>query len=479
MNRKFALVAAGVLATSFALPMQASAELEELQVHGQVRIRGNYLDPGFDSTLAPGVTTIGFDDDHDADDFYNALAEVNFTADMSDDVSAYIAVRSYDIWGLDSDDSVVALSDEDANPTGEVTAAGILAGAGNDNIDLYQAYIRMDNVGGYPVALVLGRQELAYGREFILGNNDAGVNFPGLAYDALRVSYDNDENFRVDAFLAKLVETRTLESDGDVDLYGVYGTYYGLEMLDIDAYYILVDAAIQGGARPSTKSDVHTLGGRVYGSAMDDALTYNVEVAYQFGDVGNLISGAPGAGDSDVEAWSINAMAGYTFADVSYTPEVHVEYAYFTGDDDSLDSDFEQFSRLFSDVHYGKINLGGNLDENATNMHIFRVGGSVQATDTLSLHGDWLLFILAEDDINALDPGVGAAVFGASQGGVTGLESDDGAGSEVDLWAELQYSEDLKLSAGWSHFFADDAEENAFGNDDDLDYLWWEATLVF
>ena len=110
MTKKLALFAAGALVASAVLPMQASAELEELQVHGQIRIRGNYITPSFASrsglllgVLGGNNENFGFDDDASPDDFYNALVEVNFTADMSDDVTGYIALRSYDIWGVDDD----------------------------------------------------------------------------------------------------------------------------------------------------------------------------------------------------------------------------------------------------------------------------------------------------------------------------------------------------------------------------------------
>ena len=491
--------------------MQVSAELEELQVHGQIRIRGNYLDPGFGLQSPNGADfSFGFNEDQSASDFYNALAEVNFTADMSDDVTGYIALRSYDIYGgfsdQDQDDSsdgeFGSVSGDDAfSELKAITFAGELftgdlAGEGNDTVGLYQAYIQMDNVGGYPISVRLGRQEIVLGREFLVGNNDAGINFSGRAFDAFRVDYDNDESFRVAAFTAKLFEFRATEQDADVDLHAVYATYYGLEMLDIDAYLIWFDNGMGNGVLGpipgpvanfgADSENLYTWGGRVYGAALEDRLTYNVEAAFQTGDVNstNQFSGVglgPIGTSLDVDAFALNALVQYAFDGVSYNPEVHAEYAFFSGDDDTTDGDFEQFTRLFSDVHYGKMNLGGNFDENMTNVHIIRVGGSAEANETLTLNADVLWFTAVEDQAPVLGGTAGSNVLGNTLN-----SSDDDLGVELDLWATLQYSEDLTLSAGWSHFFVDNAIESAFSfptnngmADDDLDYLWWEAQLVF
>lgn len=513
MTKKLALLAAGALVASAALPMQASAELEELQVHGQIRIRGNYITPSFASrnglTLL-GPENFGFDDDASNDDFYNALVEINFTADMSDDVTGYIALRSYDIWGVDDvDDSQGAVGDSFYGSFGGLLTGGTgvigtrapftagLAGAGNDTVGLYQAYILMENVGGYPIAVKIGRQEISLGREFLIGNNDASADFVGNAFDALRVDYDNDETLRVTAFTAKLVDNRNLEEDADVDLYAIYGTYYGMENVEVDAYWIMLrnaaGAPVNSGGAPAPVvafnslgdevETLHTIGMRGEARLLDDALYVNAEFAYQFGQVdttGAAFAAIP-TRSMDVEAFALNLLARYSFQDVVYEPEVHAEYAFFSGDDDNTDGDYDQFTRLFSDVHYGKANLGGLFDEGTTNAHIVRIGASAAATDQLTLHGDLLFFWVDED---SRGPGnfLGGQVFGSQQFAVS---LDDYAGTELDLWATWQYSEDLVLAAGWTHFFTDEAAGNAFAStlagqdEDDLDYLWWQAHLVF
>ena len=167
-------------------------------------------------------------------------------------------------------------------------------------------------------------------------------------------------------------------------------------------------------------------------------------------------------------------MAGYTFADVAYSPRLELEYVYFSGDDDLLDGDTDTFVRLFSDVHYGELNLGGTLDAAATNLHVVRVGASAMPLENLCIKGDLYWFMLAEDDEDGL-----GLTFGMPQ--FVGGSVDDDVGLELDLIADYQYTEDLNLRVGWTHFFVDDAIENSWGlgQDDDVDYLYVQALLVF
>jgi hypothetical protein len=194
-------------------------------------------------------------------------------------------------------------------------------------------------------------------------------------------------------------------------------------------------------------------------------IDYNAEVAYQFGDTKT---------DGDYEAWTLNLMAGYNFTDVQWTPRVELEYTYFSGDDDRLDNDEEAFTRLFSDVHYGELNLGGDLDADATNLHILRIGASAVPVEKLTVSADLLVFLLAEDE-GGLGSN-GAFVFGNTQIS----DDDDSVGYELDIVVDYEYTEDLNLRVGWAHFFADDAIENSFsGEDDDMDYLYVQAALDF
>ena len=123
------------------------------------------------------------------------------------------------------------------------------------------------------------------------------------------------------------------------------------------------------------------MGALLVAGLLPGMLDYNVEAAFQFGDNGS-VTGTDESGDFG--GWAFDAMAGYTFSDITWTPRIEAEYAYFTGDDDLPENDTDEFVRMFSDVHYGEINLGGNLDANATNLHVVRVGASAVPVEKLT-----------------------------------------------------------------------------------------------
>ncbi len=477
------------LALVVALTGPAVAEVEEITVGGSIQIRGQILTPG---VALAGEFDEAFNDDVNSLDWVTQRTRVNVDAKLSGGVRGFVELQSYDLWGVDEFgefefDNVSSFDPEAQNwqrPFGS-----LLAGNGNDEVGLYQAYIEMNDIADYPLMVRIGRQELVYGREWLVGNNDAGLNFAGLSFDAIKASYETDM-FRVDAWWSKLVELTSppvsavigeVEEDGDIDFYGVYGTYKGLDNIAIDGYWLFVrnaDNTVNLFSADDTgdTDGLHTVGARgagmwELGPGMLDA---SIEAAFQFGD--NDVADAGGS-SGDYEGWAFNAMGGYTFDDVQWSPRLEAEYAYFSGDDDAADEDTEEFVRLFSDVHYGELNLGGAFDQNASNLHILRIGGSIVPVEKLTVKADFYYFMLAEDD----DDGLGKT-FGVLQ---NTADVDDDVGYEINLVADYQYTEDLNLRLGWAHFFADDAIENSWGfdgvdtNDDDVDYIYVQALLVF
>ncbi|RJP69317.1 MAG: DUF1302 family protein [Candidatus Abyssobacteria bacterium SURF_17] len=445
----------------------------------------------------PANAGASFDDDINSLDWYTQRTRVNVDAKLSGGVRGFVELQSFDVWGDDPNDN--AADDVEAfDAVFSTDEQKSEAGSDNDLVDLYQAYIEMNEIAGYPLQVRIGRQELVYGREWLLGNNDAGVNFSGLAFDAVKASYESDL-VRIDAWVSKLADFSSpqfagvQEEDADIDFYGVYGTWKGFESMLIEAYWMeRYNGNSLLGDDTSDPDSLHTVGARIAGTwdvmgLLPGMLDYNVEGAYQFGD-NNVGPASDSSGD--YEAWAFNAMAGYTLTEVAWMPRIELEYAYFTGDDDAFDGDTEEFNRLFSDVHYGELNLGGNFDQGATNLHIIRIGASAVPVEKLTASADFYYFLLAEDDEEGLAKTFGVpqiiAQEGLDLGGgivlpVVTVGNEDQVGMELDLAASYQYTEDLNLRAGWAHFFADDAIEDSWGagNDDDVDYVYVQALLVF
>lgn len=509
----------------------ASAELQDLTVDGAIRLRGNYWMDTFNQTGANGLVasegripasffraraigdvvggqrpTSFYDWDSDNGD-YSVVEQrtvLGVTAKFTEGVSARVALESFDAWGEDFRSDYV-------------TGADMRAASGDD-VEIYEAYINAENYFGHPVRFRLGRQELNFGAGWLVGDSSAHPEFRGLSFDAIRYTYQGTD-LTADVFAAKLVERVGLENDGDIDFYGIYGSYAGLTGHTLDAYWFFLRDARHvedgpGGPIVDQIEDLlgvndygvtrlHTIGLRASGQF--GAFDYEAEAARQFGQadqVGQLFSPF-GYGDdgADFEAWALHLAVGYQF-DTAWQPRVHLGTAYFGGED-NRDLSFGEwlnpfhqpeasisFNRLFSNVVYSHF-----LDEMSqlSNCWIMEAGVSVQPTERLDLSLRVASF-QADEAFDLPRPMVvvgGQILNVASPFTFVTRESSDDLGWETQLAGSYRYSDDLVLRAGWSHFFTGDglADGNYVdlhglgfnrGTDDqDGDYLFWELALAF
>ena len=476
---KILLMAALALGTV----VSAQAELQNVEIDGSIRIRGNYYD------WDDNVFVNGGEDQA----WVEHRTRLGVKADFTDDVSAYIEIDSYNVWG-------------DSFRSDFVTGLDF-AGA-SDEVALYQSYIEINNAWGLPIRTRIGRQEVELGSEWLIGNNDTAAGFAGLSYDGIRTTYATDM-FSVDLLSFKLSETVQDFGDSDVNFYGVYGSYIGLEDWQFDLYWLWVmeddaqNSAIGTngsilGLPLATDTDLHTIGLR--GAGTIGAFDLEAEVALQFGDIERQNFGFFGGNnDLDYSEWAFNLEAGYTF-DMAWTPRVYLGGAFFGGGDDDNDNFFDflfgrgdnelAFNRLFSNWEYSEFIENTEL----SNAWVLRAGISAMPTEKISL-------LLAASYFEADRTQNNNGFFG-----LFATDNEDTLGWELGLYADYQYSEDLVFRAGYAHFFGDedglngqnlsalnglaalvhnDGNNGFFGlfgnNNDDADYnyLFWEAEISF
>lgn len=419
------------------------AELQNVEVGGSIRIRGNYYD----------MESLG------EMSWIEQRTRLSVTADFTSDVSAFIEMDYYNDFGEDFRSLYL-------------TGADFRGGGGND-VDMYQAYIEAENMWGTDLSMRVGRQELSFGSEWLVGVNNAAALFWGLSFDALRLSYNTDM-FTIDAVAAKLAETYGDFGEGDTDFYALYASYLGIEEVTLDAYWMYLR---DDGVALGDNLDVHTVGLR--GAGTIGAFDFDVEAAYQFGEVDGRPSACPvgfGEADIDYDAFAVNTELGYTF-DMTWQPRLFARFAWFEGGDDdtsawSNDRDLP-FNRLFSNWEYTE--FFANTDE--SNLFYYALGVGVTPTESLEL-----LLVCAYFQADETAPDTGWWLWRDS--------ADESLGFELGLYADYHYSEDLVFRAGYAHFFCDDGlERNSFisnglaplgaDGDDDWDYLFIETELSF
>lgn len=417
----------------------ALAELQSVEVGGNIRIRGDYFNRDSLGDMS----------------FVEQRTRLNVKADFTQDISAFIELDSYDVWGEDFRSLYLTGSDL----------------RGNDNVELYQAYIEARNIWDTPLTVRVGRQELALGNQWLVGTNDTSSLFYGLSFDALRLTFANDV-LSIDAIAAKLAENYGDFMEDDVDFYALYGSYTGIESVVLDAYWMFVrdDVGIYGVVVDGTTVDVHTVGLR--GSGVIGGFDFELEGAYQFGDVDGVPACPLGFGEADVKynSFGVNAEFGYTF-DAAMQPRVFARFAYLDGGDtDGCWSNDRTlpFNRLFSNVEYSEFLDNFTYDYGAlSNVLVYGLGIQALVNEAVELK---LLGTYLQAD-NDYDVG-------------------DTLGWEVGLYGEYRYTDDLSVRAGYAHFFGDDALEmtplvwnaiRAWGGDknDDYDYVFLETEVAF
>ena len=301
------------------------------------------------------------------------------------------------------------------------------------NLDLHQAYLDLPNLGHSGLSLTLGRQEIAYGDERLLGAADWLT--AARSFDGAVVRYGGKGGM-VDALGALVNDRKTsARGVGDMVLAGAYGRFLrGRPGRELDVYLLnLTDgAALAGEVAGQDDSRITTTGLRArYGKA--SGLQASAEAAFQFGH----------RGPDDHEANAFALAAGYVF-DVRYRPGLRFEWDRATGDGTPTDARSREFNNLFptNHAHYGYADLLG-----WRNMHAFKatLSGSPRAGHFVS--ADFLRFRL----FDARGPWKDAAgeVLGHDPTGSSGSD----IGDELDLLYRFPVKKELTFLLGYSAFF--------------------------
>jgi hypothetical protein len=444
--------------------------------------------------------------------FTEQRTRLNVRADFTEQVSAFIEFDAYTIWGDNFRSDYLTGVDR----------------RGASDVDLYQAYIESNETFGIPLRIRTGRQEITLGSGWLVGTNDKGAFFRGLSFDAVRATYA-DDMFSVDAFAAKLAERSPMEADGDVDLYGVYASFLGVENMTFDAYWLLVRDAISRtttnlgwfgeqvedilGVDDYDVTNLHTVGLR--GAGTYGAFDFEAEAAYQFGNasaVGATFSGAGLAspyGDEEAEfgKYGANGQVGFTF-DIDYNPRVYVGGAYFGGEDNRA-LNFGQwlgaiacpfwhqkasvsFNRLFSNWEYSTILDNSNADLSNAWLAYGGVSGSPLENVKVDLKAT---YFQALEDYKTTWPIWtiwGHRILPLYPFSFVDQSTSKHIGVEATGTVTYNYSEDLSFQAGYSHLFARGGLSrgnfnllNGLGFDggasynQETDYIWVETKLAF
>ena len=376
-------------------------------------------------------------------------------------------------------------------PAGTVNRKG--DGPESDTIDLQQAFIIIGNDKEFPLSLKVGRQELVYGEERLVGVS--GWNNIGRVFDTAKVRWQNAW-FGADFFTGRPVipEDGRFNVVNDYDWFsGAYATIKKIPKHTLETYFFARNASQQAiSAEPSPQfpqpgaRDIYTLGLRL--KSLPGQLgdwDYSVETAGQFGNFHDRRLGVTSE-RLEHEAYMTILQGGYTFSESWATPRLGLEYSHGSGDSNPRDGKHETFENLFPTNHkfYGYMDFFS-----LQNIHDVR--GIIQAKPhsrvsmAIEVHGFWL----ADTHDNfynvngAPRGGLGPPATGAGTGYGIYPGNNSFVGAELEAITGYALTRNAQLEVGYGHFFVGDYVTHslsgaAFGSTD-ANFFYAQAVINF
>ncbi len=433
---------------------------------------------------------------------YRLRAEQKSNTDFADD-NAHASSADKDqqgfwgqrirLWGVakPTDDVTIKVTIQDTREWGEFQhSAGGPAlteqGQKDYELDIHEGWLQIDNIFGSPLAVRVGRQELVYGDQRLVGS--FGWSNNGRSFDAAKAMYRSDV-LDVDFWTSKINENNatSAKDDNDRDFYGAYATVKTIPNNALDLYLLLLrdggstqlltnnTGAIAGIDEPQK---LWTYGARLKGKA--GIVDYTVEYAKQTGEINTTTT------DYDIDAFAYAIRAGAAIPGAPMAIRIGGEYTVASGDNNSSDNDIETFSNLFptNHGHYGYADQQG-----WRNVKAWNINASAKVTPKTLVKLDYWDFTLDEE----MDAWYGAGNWmnapsglrGAGCTTTTGATCSDEVGSEIDLTVKYKYNSAVTFQAGVSRFFAGKRMEDYWekngaagtaSDTEDLDYAYFMIT---
>jgi hypothetical protein len=378
------------------------------------------------------------------------------------------------------------------------TAPGKALAENDSGVDLHQAFLYFGNHKEFPVSVKVGRQELAYGDQRLVGhfrwNNNART------FDALKVRWQNPL-FGVDVFTGGLVynDSRNLNKSNSQDHFsGAYFNFPTLLKNEITEAYFFARNVERGIATDNWSGvpapfrfpgaqDTYTAGVRVKSKPNAyDPFDYGIELMYQFGNRTAVFPAtAPAAALTaprlDHRAFASVVQGGYTWTESTLQPRLALIYSYGSGDKSATDAKSGTFQNLFPTNHlfYGYMDVSS-----LQNLHDIRIAYTIKPTTTsmIALEGH-SHFLGRTSDFWYNVAGVPRNVTTAAVGSGGSYRINPGysrhVGNEIDLIAAWTFRPYAQIEAGACRYFRGDYIKQSLAavGSKDASYYYVQFTL--
>jgi hypothetical protein len=447
MRKRLVLLVCAALVLMVAVP--AFAAVQNVKVSGDILARfvtRDHFDLTKDQNAAADETGV-----------FNSAVRLRVDADLTDNVQTTIRLINERDW------------DEATNTS--------------TDIDLDLAYVTLKEFLYSPLTVTLGRQELHFGNDMIIGDGVGNPNpllvsggigtnqttnyaeAPGIggaavngdlalrkAFDAIRATLNYDPMV-VDVVYAKIAENTVTGSSAydDIDLFGLNAGYkFNDNWNTLAEGYIWnkidrVGVGAGAGAKDKKTDTTYTIGARV-STNPNAKLNLQQEMAYQFGE--KVVAAGVGR---ERKAWASQTMATLT-PGWKHNPVIGLVYSYFSGDADLAGVDttktYHQWDPMFENQTGGHII---NALFASSNCHNIDASLTIKPSflEDVTLRTDYVYQLLAKaNSATVAAPGLSdySGALGNTYKGDT-----QSLGQELDMNLIYDYTEDVQIGilTGW------------------------------
>ncbi|MBN2190921.1 MAG: alginate export family protein [Candidatus Aureabacteria bacterium] len=518
--KKFLLAS---LALIFVLSSAAIAEVQNVKVGGEIRVRGYYEDNRTDLSTEnkfPGARpddawqyrwnprdeqipndTLSAQHWSDTDSYILQRTQVYVEADLTDNVLVRVTLEANGAWGS---------TDGDNNPN-----SPLRGGTENWDAGIVEAWLQVSELYYSPLTLKVGRQYLNYGTGFMISDKEKFWNFDAVkavldfypwTLDLIyaKLAENTDREFQVaNSATAAIFDTRR-----DWDLYGA-NLRYSADFWNIEAYVFgtqnTTDTSHYANSALRTAYTSYTNGvgwANVQGRLVPSDLAPSVvgirgdvrpveqldiwgEFTYEFGNRGAIARWATDndrtiqnpleeANEIDLEAYAVDCGLTYTF-DWTWEPAITLAYTFASGSSDNVteetdsagnrirswDKKSHAFYPLFDYDYYGYA-----FSPMLSNIHIFNAGLSVLPLENVEVVLDYYHY--EQDKNNQCELGASAGLYPVvgnpfmDNGGVSAPTNgkEKSLGDEIDVTINYDYSEDVSVQLIAAYFIPGGAFDN-------------------
>jgi hypothetical protein len=354
------------------------------------------------------------------------------------------------------------------------TAAGQGLAERDGPMDIHQAYVFLGNHKEFPVSVKIGRQELAYGDQRLVGhlrwNNNART------FDAVKFRWQN-ALLGVDVFSGGLVynsNNHLNKSNSQDHFSGAYFNFPTLAKNEIVEAYLLARNVERGIATDAAfwanvpapfrfpgAQDLYTAGLKIKSKPLAyDAWDYGIELMHQFGNrtavfPATTVAAALTAPRLRQDAYAAVLQGGYTWTEQAWQPRLALIYSYASGDKSSADGSSGTFQNLFATthLHYGYMDLNS-----LQNLHDIRFACTAKPKANISLAAEVHYQLLDRNtdfwyNVAGVPRNFPGAAVGSGKGYKINPSYSRQLGTEVDLVAAWTFRPYAQIEAAVAHYY--------------------------